>query len=150
MKRNTCAYHSMFVEVNSPREEGKEKRRGLLCSVPWGPGRSPKAPPSPPSCSASSSPSALLQPSGARGLCWQTEGLELQPTLAFVPRPSSSMELFFTTTPSPSTSTGAFGLSPLHSACIGEMFPVPEGMKGLGLVSMTTGRKRNNSGNLIS
>lgn len=143
MKRNTCAYLSMFVEVNSRREEGKEKRRGLLCSVPWGPGRSPKALPSPPSCPASSSPSR------ACGLCWQTRA-GTAAHFSLVPRPSSSMELFFTTTPSPITSTGTFGLSPLHSACFGEMFPVPEGMKGLGLVSMTTGRKRNNSGNLIS
>lgn len=43
---------------------------------------------------------------------------------------------------SPGTAAGVLGLNPLHSACDGEMFPGPEGMIGLGLVSMTTGRKR--------
>lgn len=44
--------------------------------------------------------------------------------------------------PSPSTDTGVSGLSPHHSACVGKMFPVPEGKKGLELVSMATERKR--------
>ncbi|XP_077623058.1 uncharacterized protein LOC144233887 isoform X2 [Crocuta crocuta] len=90
--------------------------------------------------------------------CWQTEGFEPRLTLAFVPRPGAAAAvetarpstLFFTTTLSLSTATGVFGPSPLHSACVGEMFPVPEGKKGLGLVSMATGRKRNNPENPIS
>lgn len=101
----------------------------------------------------SSSPAVPAQHLAAS--LWQTEGLDLRPTLVFVLRPSSAAAVeaakpptppralfFFTTTPSPNTATGVFGLSPLHSACVGEMFPVPEGMKGLGLVSMATGRKR--------
>lgn len=85
-----------------------------------------------------------------RGVSGQAEGLELRLPLAFVPRPVPLLRWrtpaplhYFLLPPSPPAPRGVFGLSPLHSArpALEKCFQ-SGGMVGLGLVSMTTGRKR--------
>lgn len=97
-----------------------------------------------PSSSPTVGPPASGRQTLAKRRTWTAADLSLCPSAWFrrCPRGRQLLRaMFFTTTLSPSTATGVFGRSPLHSVCVGEMFPVPEGMKGLGLVSMATGER---------
>lgn len=106
-------------------------------------------------CCVRSSPGSLLFPArqGPRRVWHRVVGgrkslnggrVSLCPSAGFrrSRRGRQLLRAMFYQPPSPSTATGVSGLSPHHSACVGKMFPVPEGKKGLELVSMATGRKR--------
>lgn len=124
------------------RDAAARPRVPPCCSVPlWVRALQPSGAPAAPGrqswADGRAGPAADLSLCPSAWFCCCRRGRQVSPTSTSV-----RCSVILLPLPSPNTAPGVFGLSPLYSACIGEMFPVPEGMKGLGLVSMATGRKR--------